>query len=104
MFMNHSYMFRLPQYIHHTAVENHKKEITLRNNYNNLLPFKKLFSLQTYKHIFVYMSFLLQGQDFAHNVYVNNFLFMIPSGLMMARLKWPKHLAMIHKNIYYVLD
>lgn len=73
--------------------------------YNNLLLFKnKFFSVQTYKHISVYTPFLLQGQDFAYNVYVNNFLFMILSGLMMARLKWPKHLALIHKNICYVLD
>jgi len=63
---------------------------TLGLFYNNLLLLKKIvFPADIKKHIFVYMPFLLQGQDFAHNVYVNSFLFMILSGLMMARLKWP---------------
>jgi len=87
--MNHSYMFRLPQYSHHQVVENHKKEIILHKGYCIIIYYflKKVFSLRTYKHIFVYTSLLLQGQDFAHNFYINNFLFMILSGLMMVTLR-----------------
>jgi len=53
-FWNHSYMFRLPQYNHHQAVENHKKEIILHRGYF-IIIYYFLKNCFPYRHINKYL-------------------------------------------------